>query len=353
MKILYVIEQPAAKGGLERILTDKLNALSEDDRFDVTLLTVWNAAAPVYPLSPKVGRVCLSVPRPSSSLGMMAALPCVLHRYNSEVRRISPDVVVCFRAIGALLAVCSFRRGKCVFESHLARCYCNHRWLYPLMERRVDAVVCLTRGDALNYKAVARVEVIPNFTPIPFLRPSDVHRGHRRCVFVGRLSPEKDPMRLLRLWQKIVARMPGWTLDIYGCGELEGRVNEAVRSSMLSESVRLHGFTTDVSGVYARADMLLLTSRTEGLPMVIIEAMRCGVPVVSTDCPYGPSDLVQHGRTGMLVPPGDDEAYTDAVCRLMQDTRLRETMGREAVEYSRRYCEAEIMSRWKHFFIEL
>lgn len=341
-------------GGLERILIDKMNALAEDVTLDITLLTVWkDTYGPAYPISARVGRACLALCRPASAFGMMAAMPRVLHRYNREVRRQNPDIVVYFRAVGAMLAAWSSWRGRCIFETHSARPYCNHRWMYSLMERRVSAVVCLTQGDAANYRRAARVEVIPNFTRMTCLSTSEVHRGQRRCVFVGRLCDEKDPMRLLRLWREIVSRMPGWTLDIYGTGEWEERMKEEIRWSALSESVTMHGFAQDVAKIYCGADILLLTSVTEGLPMVIIEAMRCGVPVVSTDCPYGPADVILDGRTGILVPREDDAAYVDAVCRLMQNAAMREQMGREAVACSWRYGMPEILTRWKYLFAEL
>lgn len=354
MRILYVIEHISAKGGLERIVIDKMNALSEDDTFDISLLTIWkDAVGPAYPLSPRVKHVCLDVSRPVSSLGMLVALPCVLRRYNREVRHLDPDIVVYFRAMGAMLAACSSWKGRSIFETHSARRYCNHKWLYHWMERSVDIVVCLTQDDARRYGHVSRVEVIPNFTRIVCPPSSEVCRGNRRCAFVGRLCMEKNPMRLLRLWKEIASRMPGWTLDIYGSGELEERMKDEIRWSSLSETVTMHGFVEDVSHVYAETDILLLTSITEGFPMVIIEAMRCGVPVVSTDCPSGPAEVIETGKTGMLVPLDDDSAYVDAVCRLMRDTDMRERMGREAVECSRHYAVSEILERWKNLFVDL
>lgn len=354
MRILYVIEHISAKGGLERVVIDKMNALSEDETLDVSLLTIWqDTDRPAYPLSPRVGQVCLDIPVPASRLGMAMSLTRVLRRYDCVVERLAPDIVVYFRAMGAFLAACSSWKGRSIFETHSARQYSNHKWLYPLMERKVDAVVCLTQDDAGRYRHAARVEIIPNFTRITCPPFSEVCRGNGRCSFVGRLCPEKNPLRLLRLWKEISSRMPGWTLDIYGSGELEERMKDEIRRSSLSESVTMHGFAEDVSRIYAETDILLLTSITEGLPMVIIEAMRCGVPVVSTDCPSGPAEVIENGKTGMLVPLDDDFAYVDAVCSLMNDAGLRKRMGREAVECSRCYGVSEILVRWKHLFADL
>lgn len=357
MKVLYVIEGISAHGGLERILTDKINALAEDASMQVSLLTVWQDVEPsAYALSEGVEQHCLGFPCPSSSLGMLCTLPRVLLAYNREVKRLNPDVVVYFRAVGAFLAAFSSWRGHNVFEAHLARRHSNHTWLYPLMERRVDAVVCLTRQDALHYGRAGNVEVIPNFTTL-FCPPEKLlscrSQTRKRCVFVGRLCREKNPLRLLRLWKQIVERQPDWHLDIYGGGELENRVGQEIHRLGIEQSVSLHGFVSDVVSVYASADVLLLTSVAEGLPMVIIEAMKCALPVVSTDCPYGPADIIEHGRTGFLVPLDDDAAYVETVCSLMSDGELRQRMGMEARRASVKFGKDQIISRWKTLFADL
>lgn len=355
MRIVYVIESISAMGGLERILVDKMNALSEDSEMEIVLLTVWHDEdGTAYPLSEKVGRNCLEVTRPPSHWKMATVMPRIVRRFNKEVRRLHPDIVVYFRAIGAMLASFSSWRGPSVFEAHGARNYNNHTWLYPLMEHRVSAVVCLTKEDAQSYYRAPHVEVIPNFTSIRDLMCPEERKEQKRCVFVGRLCPEKAPLRLLALWREIEKGNPGWTLDIYGEGELEQEVRKNIATlEQQSNSIRLHGFTDNVAKIYAESDILLLTSYTEGLPMVLIEAMRCGLPVVSTDCPHGPAEIINNGENGFLIPQDDDVAYVQAVSTLIRDADLRQRMGRCAMESSKRYSMPEIINRWKEFFRSL
>lgn len=355
MRIVYVIESISAMGGLERILVDKMNALSDDSEMEIVLLTVWHDEdGTAYPLGEKVGRNCLEVTRPSSPWRMAAVMPRIVKRFNEEVRRLRPDIVMYFRAIGAMLASFSSWRGPSVFESHGARNYNNHTWLYPLMERRISAVICLTKEDARSYYRARHVEVIPNFSCIRSQMPPEEREEHRRCVFIGRLCPQKDPLRLIALWCEIEKNNPGWTLDIYGEGELKQEVHkEVARLNRRSNSVSLHDFTDNVAQVYAESDILLLTSRFEGLPMVLIEAMRCGLPVVSTDCPHGPAEIINNGANGFLIPQDDDVAYVQAVSTLIRDASLRQRMGRCAMESSKRYSMPEIISRWKDFFRRL
>lgn len=353
MKLLYVIEHISTVGGLERILIEKMNALAAEG-FEVVLMTVWqDDNKPAFPLYEGVGQVCLDVARPRSSLGMLMAMPKVVRRYNREVSAISPDVVVHFRAVGAMLVAFSSWRGRTVFEAHTARQHSNHRWLYPLMERKADAVVCLTKQDADNYTRARRVEVIPNFSGVGSLGCLGSLGAGRRCLFVGRLCPEKNPMRVVRLWRDIVAKHPDWVLDIYGTGELEGYVRMAIKEFAIEDKVVMHGNTDDMLAAYASGSILLLASRTEGFPMTLIEAMQCGVPVVSTDCPCGPRDIIQNGENGFLVPQDDDNAFVEAVSALMDDASLRERMGRIAKETSTRFSREEIIKRWKDFFCKL
>lgn len=355
MKLLYVIEHISTVGGLERILVAKLNALAAEPGHEVVLMTVWSDdAPPAFPLDSRVVHVCLGVRRPASALGMMASMPRVIARFNRMAREISPDITVHFRAVGAMLAVFSRRQGRIVFETHSARQHCNHRWLYPLMERRADAVVCLTGADAGNYSRASCVEVIPNFTDMkPVVSAGQRDYGARRCVYSGRLCAEKDPLRLLRLWRNIVASHPDWTLDIYGTGELESEVIAEVEALGISSSVTMHGNVADMAAAYGHGSILLLTSRTEGFPLAIIEAMRCGMPVVSMDCPYGPAEIIRDGVNGFLVPQTDEAAFVHCVSSLMDSEALRQRMGMQAASDSTRYSADAVIGRWKTFFREV
>ncbi|MBR4161415.1 MAG: glycosyltransferase family 4 protein [Bacteroidaceae bacterium] len=356
MKILYVIEHISAVGGLERILIEKMNAFASEPAYEVMLMTVWREQnGPAFPLDARVGQVCLGLEKPTSSIGLVAAIPRVLSIYNKKVRAIAPDVVIHFRAMGAMLTAFSSWHGYTVFEAHTARPFSNHRWLYTFMERRADVVVCLTEKDACNYTRAKRVEVIPNFVELSDLQKSQSgndNRKEKKAVFVGRLCQEKDPLRLLRLWKAIVAKHPDWQLEIFGKGELEDIVRAEIVSLAIADSVVLHGYASNMAEIYGSADMLLLCSQTEGMPMVLIEAMCYALPVVSTDCRYGPSDIIDNGETGFLVSQNDDEAFVDAVSALMSDKGLRERMGEKAKMESVRFSKGVIVERWRKLFLE-
>lgn len=322
MKLVYVIEHFSVKGGLERIVASKMNALAERGH-DVTLLTVWRETLPpAFPLSRWVHRLCLDIKEPQSKLAYLWTLPQILRRFNRCIRGISPDVVLLFRAVGAWIGGWTSWKGRLVFESHGARWSNNHLWLYPGMERRVESVVCLTQGDASEYKHARRVAVIPNFTDIQPKGAPD-YEAHR-CVFVGRPCPEKNIGRLERLWDRVRQTHPDWVLE-------------------------RHSQTEDMASAYQRGSILVMTSRSEGFPMSLVEAQRCGLPCVAFDCKYGPADIIINGETGYVIPYEDDDAFMAKLVHLMDDVALRRRMGEAAIRNVSRFDKERIIAEWERF----
>ena len=182
--------------------------------------------------------------------------------------------------------------------------------------------MCLTRGDAAEYRHARRVAVIPNFTDIEPKGDPD-YESHR-CVFVGRPCPEKNIERLERLWTKVQQTHPDWVLE-------------------------RHAQTEDMASAYQRGSILVMTSRSEGFPMSLVEAQKCGLPCVAFDCKYGPSDIIVDGETGYVIPYDDDEAFVEKLERLMDDAALRRRMGEAARRNVERFDKEKIIEEWERF----
>lgn len=330
MRIVYVVENITGVGGLQRILIDKMNYLAEHTMHEIVLMTVWHAdREPHFPISPAVRFVHLNVPR------SMAFLPLALWRFRKRIRRLNPDVTIQLRAVGAFLTLFSGWHGPTIMEMHSARQAMNHRWLYPLVERRLDAIVCLTNGDARNYPNARRVEVIPNFSTLPPLSEGRGGASPRHVVWMGRDCPEKNLPRLRRIWAEIEKTHPDWTLDI-------------------------HHNTSDIVGAYAKASISVLTSKAEGFSLTTLEAQQMGLPVVAFDCPYGPSDIVIDGETGYLIPltvngseQEADRMFVEKLTYLMDHPEARQEMGTAAQKASQRFNKERIMNQWLKLFVEL
>ena len=346
MRIIYVIERLSGTGGLQRILTDKMNFLAEHTAHEIVLMTVWQDDRTLpYRLSPHVRLIRLNVPP------TLLALPLALWRFNKYIKRANPDITVFFRAVGAFLTALTTWKGKKIFEAHLDYNHSNHNWLYPMMQKKTDCVVCLTNGDKDNYKIAKRVEVIPNFTTLQCVEQPTLMR--KRCLAVGRLCKEKNFERLINLWKEIHQANPEWMLDIYGEGEEREYLQKYIAELNLDDTVNLCGNTDKIKEQYLDSSMLLMTSRTEGMPMALLEAMTCGIPVVSFDCKYGPADLIDDGVNGYLIPYDDDEMFIKRVNYLINDKEQRLRMGAACKNTAAAYTPAAIMSQWLKLYAGL
>lgn len=346
MRITYVAEKISRVGGMERILIDKMNYLAEHTGHEIILLLVWyDDHEPAYKLNPDIRIVKLNVPLvPKCITPKLLAL----YRFNKEIKKLSPDITVYTWTMGAFLSAFTSWKGKSIYESHLARHAMRNKWVLNRMEKKVDAVVTLTNGDADEFGRVGRTVVIPNFTKLA--APEEREYNSKHCIALGRFVYQKNFQRMIEIWNDVHNAYPDWVLDIYGEGEERSNIESLIRKRNLTDSVLLHDFTDNVKQCLADSSIYLMTSRFEGLPMVLIEAQTCGLPVIAFDCPYGPKDIVEDSKTGYLIPYNDDYAFTSKLSALMQNESLRQQMGENAKKTSVRYQPAPIMSQWLKLF---
>jgi glycosyltransferase involved in cell wall biosynthesis len=218
---------------------------------------------------------------------------------------------------------------------------------------RLDVAATLTERDAAQYRALlgssVRVEPMPN--PRPDTGGRRTSTGNPVVVAAGRLTGQKGFDRLIRAWNRLAAGHPDWELRIFGgTGPAQPRLERMIAERGLGDRVRLMGFTDRLWDEMAGAAFFAMSSRFEGFPMVLLEAMSIGLPVVSFDCPTGPAELVDHGRTGLLVDDGDIPGLAQAMRALMDDPDRRKAMGEAAVEASHRYDADAIAARWERLF---
>jgi glycosyltransferase involved in cell wall biosynthesis len=219
---------------------------------------------------------------------------------------------------------------------------------------RLDAVTVLTRANRLEYQ-----RLLPR-TPIVQI-PNALHRTDQErsplvepvVVAAGRLVPQKGFDLLIQAFAQVVADHPEWRLRILGAGPRMGELSGLVEQYGLGGHVALPGRTDRLHRELTESSVYVLSSRFEGLPMVMIEAMAHGLPVVAFDCPTGPGDVLTDGVNGLLVPPRDVDALAAALKRVIADRRLRARMGKAAVKASRAYAPELVMPLWEDLFSEL
>ena len=211
-------------------------------------------------------------------------------------------------------------------------------------------MVTLTKGDAQNWKKTKRVETIPNFSIMPISKYSDCKP--KRVIAVGRLEWQKGYDRLIDIWKLVAIKHPDWQLDIFGEGDLERELKNAIEKAKLN-NISIHPYTNDISKEYAASSICVLTSRYEGFSLVILEAMRHGVPCITFDCPYGPKDLVDHEKCGFVIDNGNINQFAERLNYLMDHDKIRMHFSKAAVNKSQSYQEDMIMNQWKHLFESL
>ena len=274
------------------------------------------------------------------------------------LRSVDDGVVIGTRA-GLNLAIARFARASVirVGQEHLnltkygEEIRAAFRKYYP----RLDVYSALTQGDAAAFAELlgpaARVVCIPNGIPdVGGVRSSN---SSKIVVAAGRLTPQKGFDRLLPAWAQVARRHPDWELRIFGGGKLRRRLERRIGELGIADSARLMGYTDQLPAEMAKAAFYVMSSRFEGFPMVLLEAMRCGLPIVSFDCPNGPRDLVTPGRDGFLVPNGDIDGLAAAMIQMIELGDARRSFGDAALEKSRQYEMPAIARRWEELVEEL
>lgn len=350
MKIAYIMETLAICGGLERIMTAKMNHLADNALCDVVLIEVYDyPGSDAFPLSERVKRIKLGIKKHSLTIIKPMTFWQVTHRVNDVIIDEKPDVMISAGLLGVYLY--GLRRYPCrmIYESHQARFTMPLPWLVRRMEENVDAVVCLTEGDAQEYRHAKRVAVIPNFIDLNPDTLKTESRKEKKIVALGRLHRQKGFDLLIRAWQQIQQHLPGYTLNIYG----EGREREALQALIcslgLEERVCLHPATSNPSAdIYQQADIVCVTSEHEGFSLVIVEAMAHGVPVVACDVPHGPRHLIKDGKGGILVER-TEKAIGSALLTLLQDRSLYSRLASEGPDVAAQYGRDRIMQMQEEF----
>lgn len=369
MKILYIFRSLAVWGGIERILVDKMNYMAECYDMDVYLLTSDQGSHPItYNLSDRVHHedlgVCFYQQYNFHGLHRLMVAWKMNRQYRhllgERLHRIQPDLIVCTTAdkIGAIgrlkgnvplvvesHSICSrtLNHGRNWWRKKLFR----HHFLRSLS--MADMIVALTEGDAKEWRKYhSKVTVIPNF-----IHPHEEHISDclsKKAIFVGRFDYQKRAQDAIRIWKKVRECHPDWTLDIYGDGDM---YHDVCSLAVSVGGVVVHQPTPNIFEAYQGCSFLISTSLFEPFGLVLSEAMSCGLPVVAFDCPYGPVDIITDGIDGFLIKERNVKLYTEKVSLLIDDVKLRQTMGHAGVISTRRFSTEHIMPEWKRLFEQI
>lgn len=357
MKLLYITNGLSGSGGLERVLSVKTSYLAEKYGYEVHIVTLnEEGKAPFYVFSPQVKTHTISLKKKF----VFNYLCSYIRQMRRIVRQINPDVIsVCDDGLkGFYLPLILSWCCPMVYERHVSKNISADaskvNLLFSLMDfgaKSFDRFVVLTEENKKEWNGYTNLQVIPN--PLSFF-PDQISKLEKKKVLaVGKFGYQKGYDLLIQAWTIIAPEYPDWSLDIYGAKtELYPIIKEQVKQYQL-QNVSLNGPVKNIQEKYMEASIYVMSSRYEGFGMVLTEAMACGVPCVSFDCPYGPGDIIKEGEDGFLVEKENINQLAESMMKLMKDTLMRRRMGQKARENVKRYSLERIATQWDELFSEL
>lgn len=362
MKIAYFIEGMFNSGGMERVISMKANWLAENTDISVSVVTYSQPAdsADFFPLSSEVNRVRLEVSDEDYKTGLC-------HKLTDWLNKNPQDI--CISTYGREFKVLPSIKfgGKRIVEFHFAYDINKHwmangsdslktrligqlkTWLMVRYAKRYDRIVCLTSADEKRWNSRKAVRIS---NPVTITCHKSSICQSKIVVALGRMDHQKGFDLLLDSWNHVEKQYPDWELKIYGGGN---RIPYIQRIRHLNlKNVELYDRSEDVSTILQNASIFVLSSRYEGFSLAIVEAMSCGLPVVSFDCPSGPGELIEDGCNGFLIGRvGDVEGMAKAMMTLMENEEMRREFGKNSLRISKRYQIDSIMKEWVSLFESL
>jgi glycosyltransferase involved in cell wall biosynthesis len=342
-------------GGAERVVSTLANGWVGKN-YEVCLVTYDNPSVePYYNLDPKILLVQLD-----------SLCPCIFSKpfflmkrffgLRKKIRNFNPDVVVSFLDTNNIMTIIStlgFRLPVIISErvnplmtpiGFLKRMIRN--WAY----KKASSIIVQNKGIKMCFPESIRIltKIIPN--PILIPKKIEWHGERKEFVSVGRFDSQKGFDDLIEAFSKIANKKTEWTLKIIGDGIEREKLEKKIKDSNLSNRVFLPGTSKEVLKEIAKSKIFVLSSLYEGMPNALMEAMSIGMPVISTDCDFGPSDLINDKINGLLVPPKNPTKLADAMLLMAEDPALQKRFSQEAYKKMKQYELTKILSMWDNEF---
>lgn len=384
MKLAFLCNNMKSTNGVERVLSQRLSLLAESGMYEVYLITYNQYGAPFsFPISDKVHYIDLATRyiERCSYYGFFQYWDRFISklRYYQSLRdcllNISPDVITCvdihFVDLQTVLDID-------IDAVKVVECHCGLSAYFADLEKirnpykrnrerkikeriirsveKFDRIVVMTEGEKRQWNLGNKVVFIPNMLVSYPEVLSVSNQTQHRIISVGRYAYQKGYDLLMEAWEMVEEKHLDWSLHIYGShdgdmGDYDKLLHIIEDNHM--QNVYLHSATNDVYSKYCESDFYVMSSRFESFGLVLIEAMSCGLPVISFDCKFGPRSIVVDGETGVLVENNDVESLAGAICSMIENEEKRERMGTNARVESRKYLAKIIVPRWHEFYKSL
>lgn len=379
MRITYTYPAFFNVGGADKIIINKANYFAEKLGYEVYLITdSQNGLEPFFPISPKVQHIDLGLnfyqqyqyPFYKRFLVYEKLMRKYKEGMSQLLANIQPDILISTFTRDASLANIYKKYAKVtIAEVHTTKKNIRalpelrkkggiYKFMAWYIERQLNAsakqydeMVVLNTLEKELWAPVREVRVINNAVQIYPKEPNPL--SAKSAIFVGRAEYEKGPDNLIEVWRLVAQKHPDWTVRMFTTGSMLDALKTKVKEYGIEKQVLFMPATKDMEHEYMTSSMCLMTSRFEGFPVVLQEAMGCGLPCLSFNCPSGPRHIISDQEDGFLIENGNIEAMAQKVCELIENDALRMALGKKAKENIARYSEETIMGQWKDLFEEL
>lgn len=379
MRYIFVIKSFAQVAGVERVMADKMNYLAVSGH-QILLVTYEQGNHPlIFELHPSINHIDLNcrfftLQRQPIIKRLLKSI-LMKRQFHKQIKAIidnfKPNAIISPTYPVDVVGEITSAKGKArvIFESHMAyvqalKEYSKSRsrigtLCARLYDKRIirllqkcDCLAVLTQGDRNFWSQyITHVRVIPNpLTSFPEII-NDVPKDKFRIISIGRLTSIKRFDRLIDAFAIICNDYPDWHIDIFGEGSDEELLKSQISRLHLEERIHIHPPTNDIYSEIKKSQFLVMTSESEGFPLVLIEAMACGIPCLAFDCPYGPREIIEPNKTGLLVTNGDIPEFANNMSFLINNPNIIEEMGRNARLSAAKYKKDTIMKAWENLYL--
>ena len=375
MKIVYCIAGTYRSGGMERVLANKANYLATHGYDIVIVTTDQKGREPFFKLDSKIKCYDLNINyeenNGKSIFNKIINYPKkqFLHkkRLTTLLKSEKPDITISMFCNDVTFITDINDVSKKILEIHFSkfkRLQYGRKGLWALADKwrtkqdeklvqKFDKFIVLTKEDASYWGDLKNMQVIYNASPFKTELISSL--GNKKVIAIGRYTHQKGFDMLLESWQQVNKLLPDWKLNIIGDGESNeiAQLKLLIKKYNISDSVALVRPTSNIEREYLSSSLLVLSSRYEGLPMILIEAQTFGLPIVAFDCKCGPKDVITNGIDGIIVNSNNTNEFAQAIIKLLSNKELLHYMSINAKESSKRFNEDFIMNQWITLFAEI
>lgn len=360
MKILYITPKINNEGGVARVLSEKTNYLISTLGYQIGIITQNNGNNPLFfDFNEKISLFDIKLKRNFFSF---------IYFYKKQIETIlktfEPDCIVVtdnglkgylFKYIikTSIPVYIEIHGSKYNFQKDSKKNVLNslifklHVFLRQKGINKFNKAIFLSEESKSEWE-IDDYEVIPNSSWIKTTEFCSCE--NKKVICIARNSYEKGLDRLFHIWKSVTDKKPDWELLVYSEKEGYFDLDSLILKNDLSKNVRILNFERNILNSYLQSSIYLMTSRDEGMPMVLIEAMSVGLPIIAFDCPIGPKSLIKNNENGFLINDNDLDEFVSKTIQLIEDKQQRKEFGKNSYELSKKYNSDVVLNKWKIFF---